>query len=75
MLVRWGTTTSTQFTVANGVKQGGIISRILFKIYMDYLDETLNSSGIGGYLEDAFLIHLCSADDLCLISLSSNGMH
>ena len=75
MLVRWGTTTSTQFTVANGVKQGGIISRILFNIYMDYLSETLNSSGIGGYLEDAFLNHLCSADDLCLIRLSSNGMH
>ena len=48
MLVRCGTTTSTQFTVANGVNQGGIISPILFNMYMDDLSETLNSSDIGG---------------------------
>ena len=35
----------------------------------------LNSSGIGGYLRTAFINHLCYADDLCLISLSSSGMH
>ena len=74
MLVRWGTTTSTHFTLANGVKQGGIISPILFNMYMDDLSETLNSSGIGGYLGAAFLNHLCYADDLCLISLSFSGM-
>ena len=34
----------------------------------------LNSSGIGGYLRTAFINHLCYADDLCLISLSSSGM-
>ena len=37
MVVRWGTTVSAQFTVANGVKQGGIISPILFNMYMDDL--------------------------------------
>ena len=41
---------------------------------MNNLSITLNSSGIGGYLEDAFLNHLCYADDLCLISLSYSGM-
>ena len=54
MLVRWGTTTSTQFTVATGVKKGRIISPILFNMYMDDLSITLNSSGIGEYLGDAF---------------------
>ena len=48
MFVRWGATTSTQFTVSNGVKQGGIISPILFNVYMDDLSIALNSSGIGG---------------------------
>ena len=47
MFVRWGATTSTLFTVANGVKQGGIISPILFNVYMDDLSIALNSSGIG----------------------------
>ena len=74
MVVRWGTTISTQFTVANGVKQGGIISPILFNMYMDDLSIALNNSGIGGYLGDAFLNHLWYANDICLISLPSSGM-
>ena len=65
---------STQFTVANGVKQSGIISPILFNMYMDDLSIALNNCGIGGYLGDAFLNHLCYADDVYLISLSSSGM-
>ena len=34
----------------------------------------LSSSGIGSYLRTAFINHLCYADDLCFISLSSSGM-
>ena len=74
MFVRWGNTISTHFTVANGVKQGGVISSILFNIYMDKLSIALNSSGIGRYLGNVFLNHLCYADDLCLNNLSSTGM-
>ena len=54
MFVRWGNTIFTHFTVANGVKQGGVISPILFNIYMDKLCITLNRSGIGGYLQEMF---------------------
>ena len=74
MSVRWGDTISTQFTVANGVKQGRVISPILFIVYTDDLSTTLNSSGIGGYLGPTFLNHLCYPDDLCIITLSSIGM-
>ena len=38
------------------------------------LSLALNNSGMGGYLRDAFLNHLCYADDICLISLSSNNV-
>ena len=41
---------------------------------MDDLSLALNNSGIGGYLGDAFLNHLCYADDICLISLSSDNV-
>ena len=41
---------------------------------MDDLIVALNNSGIGGYLGDAFLNHLCYADDICLISLSSDNV-
>ena len=74
MSVRWGDTISTQFTIANDVKQGGVISSILFNVYMDDLSTALNSSGTGGYLGPIFLNHLCYADDLCIITLFSSGM-
>ena len=41
---------------------------------MDDRSLALNNSGIGGYLGDAFLNHLCYADDICLISLSSDNV-
>ena len=46
MVVRYGRTILTQFTVVNSVKQGGIISPILFNMYMDDLSIALNSFDI-----------------------------
>jgi len=37
MSVKWGNATSTTFTIINGVKQSGILSPLLFNIYIDYL--------------------------------------
>ena len=54
--------------------QGGILSPALFNIYMDGLSTSLNSSYIGGHIGGNRLNHLCYADDMCLISLSSAGV-
>ena len=50
MNIRWGNTVSSSFHVTNGVKQGGIISSVLFNVYMDHLSIFLNNSGIGGHI-------------------------
>ena len=68
MNVRWGNTLSSSFQVGNGVKQGGILSLVLFIIYMDKLNMALNNTAIGGYIFGQLLNHLCYADDMCLIS-------
>ena len=74
MFIRWGNSCSNKFYVTNGVKQGGILSPALFNVYMNNLSVTLNQSGIGGFLGDSLVNHICYADDLCLIALSSSGM-
>ena len=55
---------------------------MLFNVYMDQLSIRLNRSGFnnnnnnmnGGDIGGRLINHLCYADDLCLISLSSAGM-
>ena len=74
MHIRWGITTTSSFFVSNGVKQGGILSFILFKVYMDQLSVKINASNIGGDIEGVLVNHLCYADDICLISLPAAGM-
>ena len=74
MLISWGNSCSTKFRVTNEVKQGGILFPALFNVYMNNLSVSLNHSGIGGSLGGNLINHLCSADDLCLIALTSSGM-
>ena len=42
---------------------------------MDKLSSALNDTVIGGHIGGQLLNHLCYADDMCLISISSSGMH
>ena len=49
-----------------------MISLMLSILYMDDLRLTLNCLGIGRYIGTSFINHLCYADNLCLISLSSS---
>ena len=45
--VKWNSKNLTDFTVSNGVKQGAVISPILFTAYMDKLFKQLKRNGIG----------------------------
>ena len=74
MKVRWGNTLSSSFQVGNGIKQGSILSPVLFNIYMDKLSMTLNNTAIGGQIGGQLLNYLCYADGMCLISIYSAGM-
>ena len=51
--VRWGRASSTPFTVSNGVRQGGVLSPVLFSIYLDELLMKLESLGVGCFWNEA----------------------
>ena len=71
MTVRWGVCISDSFKVTNGVHQGGILSPQLFNIYIDGLSDILNKSFVGGFIGGNRISHMLYADDLCIVSLSS----
>ena len=69
--VRWGDCYSEPFGVSNGVRQGGVLSPVLFAVYLDGLLEELSESGVGCYWGHMFACALCYADNLVLLALLS----
>jgi len=65
---------SLPFTVSNGVKQGGVLSPILFCVYIDRLLHLLAESGIGCFVGRVFVGALVYADDIVLLSPTASGM-
>ena len=66
--VKWSETTSSQFTVMNGVKQGGVLSPILFAIYTDGLLKRLEDTEVGCHMSCRFTGALAYADDITLLA-------
>ena len=72
--VRWGNHTSEQFAACNGVKQGAILSPILFSVYMDGLFDKLEESGVGCHMGNYYAGGLGYADDLTLLAPTLSGL-
>ena len=72
--VKWGSHCSASFRVSNGVHRGGLLSPILFNVYMYDLCVRLNSCRIGCCFSDNKLNHLMYADDIALIAPSVKGL-
>ena len=70
----WNKHRSKSFGCLNGVKQGGVLSPIIFTVYIDELLLKLRSSGFGCYIDDTFVGALGYADDVTLMSPSIRGL-
>ena len=69
-LVKWANELSESFTVANGVKQGAVISPLLLSIYIDNLFIELKQLGLGCHVGPTFAGAFGYADDVALIAPS-----
>ena len=74
MHVQWNSAHSTPFSLHNGVKQGGVLSPILFTIYIDSLLQKLKDSDLGCHVGRTFAGAFGYADDLALVYPSLSGL-
>ena len=72
--VKWGSCISDPFSVTNGVRQGGVLSPLLFNVCMDDLSQILRNNTYGCYFKDECYNHLMYADDLVLLTTSPTAM-
>ncbi len=66
--VKWEECLSAPFTISNGVRQAGVLSLILFTIYIDDLLTDLASLGVGCFWNSQFAVAMCYSDDLVLLA-------
>ena len=71
--VRWNNKQSDPFSVSNGVKQGSIISPLLFIIYIDNLFSKLKQLGLGCHVGLTYAGAFGYADNIAFVSPSIYG--
>ena len=61
MRVKWNGTIFSTFSTSNALKQGGVLSPILFNVYLDELIKMLSEQGPGCHLHGQFFwcFHIC----------------
>ena len=72
--VRWNGMSSDSFPVKNGVKQGGVLSPLLFTLYTNPLIGKIVKTGLGCHIGDKCASIFIYADDIILLSPSRSAM-
>ena len=72
--VKWGDALSDRISLKAGVRQGSILSPLLFSMYIDIILVELEKSKLGCFLNGKCINSFLYADDLILLSLSISDL-
>ena len=72
--VRWNNEYSNYFQIKNGVKQGAVLSAVLYCVYTNGLFQELRKMKIGCFVKNTYVGVIGYADDLFLMSPSLDGL-
>ena len=75
VMVNWNGERSSIFSVGNGVKQGGVLSPVLFTVYLDGLINQLKKKGLGCHFNVHFVGCFIYADDITLLAPSRDALN
>ncbi|KAK2722953.1 hypothetical protein QYM36_003220 [Artemia franciscana] len=66
--IKWSGYFSECFPVLNGVRQGGVLSLLLYNLYVDDLNLHLAKTGVGCFIGGVCFNNLSYADDLVILA-------
>ena len=72
--VKWNNCYSMEFNIKNGVKQGAVLSALLYCVYVDGLFHILRKSRLGCWINGEFVGIVGYADDNMLLSPTLDGL-
>ena len=65
---KWNAAISESFDTSNGVKQGGVLSPLLFNVYLDELILLFREQVVGCHMNGMFVEIFCYAGDVTLLA-------
>ena len=72
--VAFGDSLSKEWKLGNGVRQGGILSPLLFNFYLNSMINEISKLRVGCQLNYSMFNIICYADDIVLLAPSRNGL-
>ena len=72
--VRYGSDYSDEWTICNGVRQGGVLSGLFFNIYIDSLIDKISKSKFGCKMGTVSSNIIAYADDIVLLAPTPRGL-
>ena len=73
-VVKWNGSVSTEFRVTRGIRQGSVLSPILFTMFLDDLLNDLTNTNHGVRIAQYLFNHFAYADDINLLAASVPGL-